>query len=170
MTADNAQIVDGCRRGDRKAQRALYDMTAPMALGVCMRYAASRAEAEDLMQDGYVRVFENIGRLKEPKALQGWVRQVMTSVCINTVRRRVRFVSLDKEPVEAVDTPMDVFADEEVVHALQRLAPQKRTVFNMVAVEEMGYDEVAAKLKCSESNVRALFSRAKKELTDILIG
>lgn len=170
MTADNAQIVDGCRRGDRKAQRALYDMTAPMALGVCMRYAASRAEAEDLMQDGYVRVFENIGRLKEPKALHGWVRQVMTSVCINTVRRRVRFVSLDKEPVEAVDTPMDAFVDEEVVHALQRLAPQKRTVFNMVAVEEMGYDEVAAKLKCSESNVRALFSRAKKELTDILIG
>ena len=139
-------------------------------MGVCMRYAASREEAEDLMQDGYVRVFDRIGKMKDPKALQGWVRQVMCSVCINAVRRKMRFVSLDKEPVEAVDTPMDPFAADEVVHALQQLAPQKRVVFNMVAVEEMPYDEVAATLKCSESNVRALFARAKKELIEKLTG
>lgn len=170
MTADYAQIVEGCRRGDRKAQRTLYDMTAPMAMGVCMRYASSRAEAEDLVQDGYVKVFEGIGRLKEPRALPAWVRQVMTNVCINANRRKLRFASLDATPVEAVDTPLDPFAESEMVKALQGLQPQKRVVFNMVAVEEMPYSDIAAKLGCSESNVRALFARAKKELIEKLIG
>lgn len=137
-----------------------------MAMGVCMRYAASRDEAQDMMQDGYVRVFEHIGRLKEPQALTGWVRRVMTNVCINATRRRVRFERLEAVAEEVADTPMDSFLMEEAVKALQRLAPQKRLVFNMVAVEEMSYAEVAKELKCSESNVRALFARAKKEVVE----
>ena len=64
MSANNLDILSGCRKNNRQAQKALYDSFAPMAMGVCMRYAHSRAEAEDWLQDGFVRVFEKIGQVR----------------------------------------------------------------------------------------------------------
>ena len=149
MAADFTHIVEGCRRRDRVAQRQLYDAMAPMAMGVCMRYVRNREEAQDLMQEGFVHVFEHLSQLREVEKLPAWVRKVMGVA-------------------DRAEQPLDPFADEEVVLALQQIAPQQQVVFNLVAVEEYSYDEAAKLLHCSEVNVRALYSRARHQLRELL--
>ncbi|MBP3762573.1 MAG: sigma-70 family RNA polymerase sigma factor [Bacteroidales bacterium] len=168
MEPDYTQLVEGCRRGDPHAQRALYDALSPMALGVCMRYARDRHTAQDLLQDGFIKVFENIGRLKKPESVGAWVYKVMVNRCVNHCKRHRSPLPLDEVADTPVSLPLDPFALEEVVGALQQLPPQQRTVFNLVEVEDYSYSEVAARLQCSEHTVRANLSRAKSRLKEIL--
>ena len=168
MTADYTQMVEGCKRRDRKAERALYEAMAPMAMGICLRYVRDREEAQDLMQDGFVRVFENIGRLREPLQVRTWVYRVMLNVCFKHYHRQEGKVPTMLADVEQVTLPLDPFSAEEIVAAVQQLSPAQRMAFNLLAVEEYSYAEAAKELHCSEVNVRALYSRAKKELRNIL--
>lgn len=168
MTADYKHIMEGCRRHDRKAQQTLYEAMAPMAMGVCMRYSSDRDEAQDLMQDGFVKVFEQIGKVREPERLASWIYRVMLSVCVKNYHRKVRRKMAEMTVVEQVELPLDPFADEEIVAALQRLAPAQRQVFNLVAVEGYSYTDAAHEMRCSEVNVRALYSRARMELRNLL--
>ena len=168
MTADYKHIMEGCRRHDRKAQQALYEAMAPMAMGVCMRYSSDRDEAQDLMQDGFVKVFEKIGRVREPEHLAAWIYRVMFSVCMKNYRRKVRRKTAEMAVVEPVELPLDPFADEEIVAALQQLAPAQRHVFNLVTVEGYSYTDAAHEMRCSEVNVRALYSRARMEMRNLL--
>ena len=168
MEPDLTQIVEGCRRRDPRSQRALYDALAPMAMGVCMRYARDRHTAQDLMQDGFLKVFENISRLRQPERVGAWAYQVMVNRCINHCKQQRPVQSLDDNVPSPVTMPLDPFADEEIVLALQQLPPQQRLVFNLIEVEDRPYEEVAAQLRCSEVNLRALLSRAKARLRDLL--
>lgn len=168
MSANNLDILSGCRKNNRQAQKALYDSFAPMAMGVCMRYARSRAEAEDWLQDGFVRVFEKIGQVRSEAQLGAWIYSVMTHVCLKHCRKRRLPIQEVGDEVDVVEFPTDPFANEEVVTALQQIAPQQRAVFNLMAVEEYNYAEAAKELQCSESNVRALYSRAKSRLRELL--
>jgi RNA polymerase sigma-70 factor (ECF subfamily) len=107
------------------------------------------------MQDGYIRVFENIGKLKKPESLMSWVYQVMTNVCITALKREQERVPIDDVTSEIVVPPENPFADEEVVEALQKIMPSQRLVFNLIEVDDYSIEEVAKELKCTEVNVRA---------------
>ena len=168
MTADYAYLINGCRRHDRRAQRALYDTFAPMAMGVCMRYATDRDAAQDLLQDGFVQVFEHIGRVRDPERLGGWIYRVILNECLQHYRRNERQLYVDDVMVEKVELPLDPFGTEEVVLALQKLTPAQRTAFNLVEVEGYTYQAAASEMHCSEVSVRALLSRAKSRLKEIL--
>lgn len=172
MEADYTQIVTGCRHHDRKAQRALYDAMAPMAMGVCMRFARSRPEAQDLMQDGFIRVFEKIGKLDNPESLGAWVYHIMLNTCINHYQRTVRMESIEEHRdafTPLATPPDDPFSNEEVVLALQQITPQQRLVFNLVDVEGMDEQSVSKQLGCKLTTVRSLRSKAKKNLQEILL-
>lgn len=162
------QLVEDCRRRDREAMRRLYEATAPMALGVCMRYCGDRDTAQDLMQDGYVRIFEGIGRLREPERLMAWVYQVMVNVCLTHCKWREETVSLDEMEEDPAVPFTDPFSDEEVVVALQRLPERQRMVFNLLEVEGVTPEETARQLKTSVRNVRVLFVRACNRLKELL--
>ena len=168
MSDDYTQIVEGCRRRDAKAQRALYDTMAPMAMGVCMRYARNREEAQDWMQDGFIKVYEKLGSLREPAKLGAWVYQIMVNVCINHYHRAKHAVEVDDDPTLAVTMPLDPFAAEEIVAALQQLTAPQRTVFNMVEVEGYSCVEVAQELKQEPSSIRSTLCRAKAQLRALL--
>lgn len=173
MEADYAAIVKGCRRRDRSAQRALYDALAPMALGVCMRFASDRDAAQDLMQDGFILVFEKIGSLREPQKLPAWVYHLMLNTCINCYRSSFRMESIDDVSSQTLTQELstafaDPFANEEIVLAMQKLSPQQRMVFNLVVVEEFSFDEAAKELHCTPVTVRSILSRAKSRLREIL--
>ena len=168
MTTELEQIVDGCKRKNPIAQKKLYELYAPKMLGLCMRYTHSRDEAQDLLHDGIIKVFENISRLRKPESVGAWVYQVMVNRCLNHCKQRRPLASLDDNVPTPVALPLDPFADQEIVLALQQLPPQQRLVFNLIEVEDRPYDEVAATLRCSEVNLRALLSRAKARLRDIL--
>ena len=168
MAANYAHIIEGCRRHDRRAQRALYEAFAPMAMGVCMRYASDRDAAQDLLQDGFVRVFENIAQVRHPERLGAWVYRLMLNECLRQYRRNRPTVYAEDVQADGVQLPLDPFGTEEVVAALQRLSPAQRTAFNLVEVEGYSYEEAALKMKCSEVNVRALLCRAKHCLRELV--
>lgn len=168
MSMENAEIVEGCKRRNAKAQRALYDVTSSKAMGICMRYARNRADAEDMLQEGYIRVFEKIKSLKEPESLQSWVARIMVNNCIQTLRKSQRIVLTDEEDALGVTVNYDPYATDDIVASLQTLQPQQRVVFNMCEVEGYSYEETAKQLQCSEVNVRALLCRAKRTLREQL--
>lgn len=162
------QLVEDCRRRDRHAMRRLYDTTAPMAMGVCMRYCGDREEARDVMQDGYIKVFEGLGRLQEPEKLMAWVYQLMVNTCLNHLRSRVETVGFDEVQEEPAVPPTDPFAEEEVVAALQQLPARQRAVFNLLEVEGVTPEETARRMKTGVKNVKVLFCRACNGLREIL--
>ena len=178
MFTDRVQLVAACQRKDSRALKQLYDELAPAMLGVCMRYTRSRDEAQDLLHDGFIKAFENIGKLKEPSALDAWVRQIMVNVSINYVMRRNKVVYCDMENLtnrmDAEDAQVSDGNDgapdfdevdarvEEVVSAVQSLPDRYRLVFNMRAVEELDYDEIAKRLEQPLSTVRSYMSRARQ--------
>ena len=168
MSVDYAHILEGCFRRDRRAQQVLYDTFAPMAMGVCMRYAPDRDAAQDLLQEGFVRVFEHLNQVRDPEKLGSWVYTVVLNECLKQLKKRPSMPFVDDLTVERVELPLDPFGMEEVVLALQRLAPAQRLVFNLMEVEGYTIEETAREMKCSESNVRALLCRAKGRLREIL--
>ena len=168
MEEKYTQLVKDCRKRDRDAMRRLYETTAPMAMGVCMRYCRNRETAQDLMQEGYIKVFEHLGRLREPEKLMAWVHRLMVNECLNYIRKHREMLPLDTVKVEPVAPPADPFTTEEVVRALQALPERQRAVFNLLEVEGVTPENVAQKLKTSEKNVRVLFTRACKQLQEIL--
>lgn len=167
MSMDYAQIAEGCRRRDPKAQRALYYAAAGMCMGICMRYAEGRDEAQDMMQEGFIKVFERIGTLKNAEVLMAWVRGVMVNSCIDWQRSRRRWQPMD-EVEEPEDFAADPYAMEEIVAAMQQLTAMPRTVFNLCEVEGYTMNEAAKMLKTSKDAVKVALSRARQQLRQIL--
>lgn len=168
MSEKYTQLVQDCRRRDRKAMRQLYDLTAPMAMGVCMRYSHDRDTAQDLMQEGYIKVYEKIGKLKEPEKVMSWVYRVMVNECINHCKRQKPLELLDDVGEEPAVFQTDPFGMEEVVLTLQQLPPRQRAVFNMLEVEGLTEEEVAEQMKTPVTNVRTMMVRAKKRMKELL--
>lgn len=164
MSTDYAQIIDGCRHRNARAQRALYDEVAPMAMGICMRYTRGRDDAQDMLQEGMVKVFERIGRLNDPARLKSWVARIMVRTCIDHLKQRRWMTLPDGDIPEEPSFTIDPFEAETVVAALQTLPPQQRAVFNMCEVDGYQQSEVAEQLGCSQNNVRVLLCRAKDSL------
>ncbi len=167
---DYAQLVKGCRRRDAKAQRALYDEMAPMVTGVCMRFASDRDEAQDMVQDVFVKVFERIGSLKEGDNLGAWVYRIVMNTCLDRLRRRGRTVSMEESGIEVPAVETDPFTMEEVVKAVQQLPPLMRAVFNLCDVEGYTLDEAAQRLKSNNQAVRVALHRARGRLKELLEG
>lgn len=168
MSENYTQLVEDCRHRDGKAMRRLYELTAPMAMGVCRRYSRDRATAQDLMQEGYIKVYEGIGRLREPERLMSWIYQVMVNECINHCRRTDRAEYLEDAGLEPVTFQVDPFGTEEVMLALQQLPPRHRAVFNLLEVEGQSEEEVAERMRTTVANVRTMMTRAKQSLRELL--
>lgn len=171
MLNNHEQIVSACKRKDSKAMKLLYEELSPTMLGVCMRYTHSRDEAQDLLHDGFIKVFEKIDQLRKPEALVSWVYRIMVSVSIDYVKKNQEIVycdlkQQDEENEPHVEEPYDLDAEnttvEEIVAILQSLPDRYRLMFNMREVEEMRYEEIAEQLKLPMTTVRSYVSRAKK--------
>ena len=170
MSEEYTQLVKRCCKHDERAMRALYEEMAPMAMGVCMRYSRSREEAQDLLQDGFVKVFEKLGTLKDPERVGAWIHQIMVNVCIDSFHRRKELRFIDDTLEEPVTLPLDPFAMDEIVAAIQKLPPHQQAVFNLVEVEGYSCEEAAQRLGQTSSAVRATLCRAKAALRGMLRG
>lgn len=167
MSSDIEHIIKLCCRHNSKAQRELYDCFAAKMMGVCMRYAPDRATAQDLLQDGFIRVFDKLHKLREPQAVEAWIYRIMVSTCINYLNRQFRrhesldtLTDTDNEPAFNADP----YVADELMAAIATLPAGQRLAFNLREVEGYEFAEIASQMGCSEVNVRALISRAKSNL------
>lgn len=175
MGIELEHIVKAAGRQEMWAQSLLYERFAPKMYAVCRRYTRSRDEANDLLQEAFIKVFETIKQLQNVQVVEAWIRQIVVNCCINYVTRHRKLVYVDIKQfelqheellIEDFNDPFDTddYDVEDVFAAVQKLSPACRLVFNMHEVDEMPYAEIASLLGQNEASVRATLARAKQTL------
>jgi RNA polymerase sigma-70 factor (ECF subfamily) len=166
-------MIEGCKKGDKKAQKAFYDHFASKMLGVCMRYAKDKAEAEDMLQESFIKLFQNIHKYRGEGSFEGWVRRVVVFNAINLYKHRVRHFqeSLDIKDYDAQYSD-DVIANisaKEILAFVQQMPDGYRLIFNLFAIEGFSHKEIGEQLGIAVGTSKSQYSRArdwmKKELS-----
>lgn len=165
-------IIQECIEGKRLSQKCLYDHFAGKMLGVCMRYARDRAEAEDMLQEGFIKVFQNIGKFKHEGSFEGWIRRIMIFTAINWFKQRSRKFQedLDQEGFDAPyeDDMVGKIAAKEILTLVQQMPEGYRLVFNLYAIEGYTHREIGELLGIAEGTSKSQYSRAKQYMQGVL--
>ena len=167
-------ILQGCIRNNPAAQKALYEKYSAKMLVVCYRYAHNREDAEDMLQEGFIKVFSQIHTFENRGALEGWIRRIIVHTCINNLKKNKRFnESVDLIHANALQVREDsipsIMQAKEVVECIRQLPIGYRTVLNLYAIEGFAHKEIAQMLDIEESTSRSQYTRAKAMLEDVLI-
>ena len=165
-------LASACAKGDETAFDRLYHQYASKMLVVCSRYARDRDEARDLLQEGFIRVFEQIHTFRGDGSLEGWVRRVMVSVALaqyqrNATRQQQVVRLSDEEPQNEPFTAEEItsqIAFDEMLHMIQHLTPAYRMVFNLYVFEGMKHHEIASQLGISEGTSKSNLAQARRIL------
>jgi RNA polymerase sigma-70 factor (ECF subfamily) len=163
------QVLEGCRRGNRASQEHLYRQFFALGMSVCIRYARVQEEAREMCNDGFERIFKNIGSLREPAAFKGWFRTLMVRASVDYHRKYFRAQlptdSLDfAAEVEVEPSVLDALSADEKLALVQEMPPSLRVVFNLYAVEGYNTAEIAVMLGIEEGTARANLVRARTRL------
>ncbi|MEO8148172.1 MAG: sigma-70 family RNA polymerase sigma factor [Bacteroidia bacterium] len=168
------QLVKACLDGNNAAQRQFYEQYARRMMGLCLRYAVNTEEAEDFLQDGFIKVFEKMHSFEFRGSLAGWVRRIVLNTILDRLRRDIHLkdnVSLDNHlEVAGNDNPYQHLGAKELIKLVQSLPTGYRTVFNLFAVEGYSHKEIAQSLNISESTSKSQYLRAKEQLQKKLIS
>lgn len=169
---DLETIVDQCKRNDRAAQAALYKWLAPKLLGLCVRYLQNRDEAEDAMQDAFVKIFTGLSSYKGHGSFEGWAKRIAVNTALTALKKKRRMafdrnlqMIEDKEVQEDEHQPLSM---EFILKCLHQLPVGYRTIINLYLIEKFSHAEIAEKLSISESTSRSQFARARQALMKLL--
>jgi RNA polymerase sigma factor (sigma-70 family) len=159
------QIVSDCKKGDRIAQGNLFDLYAPKMLGVCIRYFHSRTEAEDILQEGFIKVFTKIKSYKGEGAFEGWMKRIFINTALEQIRKKKNmYVVSDFEQVaheHYTDDLVNNLDTSILLKLIDALPIGYRTVFNLYAIEGYPHKEIAELLEISEGTSKSQLSRAR---------
>ncbi|MEI7490086.1 MAG: sigma-70 family RNA polymerase sigma factor [Bacteroidota bacterium] len=167
------KIVKDCIAGKRQAQKLLFDTFAPLMLGVCIRYCRDRDEAEDILQEAFIKVFQNIHSFRGEGSLTGWIKRVVVNHAINYINKRNKIARHEKideiRETEIIDMNEVIEFPEEYNPALllkliQELPSGYRTVFNLHIFEDYGHKEIAEALGISENTSKTQLFKARRWL------
>ncbi|WNJ17225.1 sigma-70 family RNA polymerase sigma factor [Pontibacter sp. G13] len=173
MGSSLSSIVSGCKKRRPADQKRLYDLFAPKMMAVCYRYGRTAEEAHDMMQEGFIKVFENIGKFQDRGSLEGWVRRIMVNTAIDLIRKNRHYhQQLEVQEGLAPDPSADALDDlqaEELMEVIQSLPDGYRMVFNLYAIEGYSHAEIGKKLDISESTSRSQYTRARSLLKKLVL-
>ena len=162
------ELVQGCLDGDRRSQESLYTRYARRMYAVCLRYARHELEAQDLMQEGFIRVFEKLHAFRMEGSLEGWVRRIMVHTAINHYRKKsFQMERFGLEHLPETPVPSSAVGDlgeQELMALIAELPDGYRHVFNLYAIEGYDHSEIAVMLGCGESTSRSQLSKARSFL------
>jgi RNA polymerase sigma factor (sigma-70 family) len=168
------QIIELCAKHDRKAQKELYDKYSRLLLGVCLRYATDRAEAEDILQDSFLKIFFNINDFSGTGSFIGWLRKVAVNTAITHYHKNLKYkYHVEIEEYESVETGAvsfeeDFYTSDELFMVLNELPTGYRMVFNLYAVEGYKHKEIAEMLGIDTNTSKSQYSRAKAVIREKL--
>jgi len=175
MNTDNnlIRMWEGCLQNDRKQQELLYRTLAPKMMAVCMRYATDRDEAQDILQEGFIKMFNNAHKYRGDGNLEGWIRRIMVHTAISRYRKLKPMVLVEDMAENTVataasrnDNNLEV---NDLLKLIQQLPQAYRSVFNMYAVEGYSHQEIGNKLGITELLSRTTLYRARNILKEKLM-
>lgn len=168
---DYQQLVKDCLKGKPEAQRELYEHFSPLMLAVCYRYVKSMADAEDVMQEGFFKVFRSLHQYRVDGELGAWIRRIMVNESLNHLKANKKYQT-DIEPEKGAayhttdDDPVVRLQGKELAELIRKLPPGFRTIFNLHAVEGYKHVEIAGLLGISEGTSRSQYARARGQLIE----
>jgi RNA polymerase sigma-70 factor (ECF subfamily) len=167
-------ILKGCLQNDPAAQRELYNRYSPKMLSVCYRFAHNREDAEDMLQEGFIKIFSQMHTFGNRGAFEGWIRRIIVHTCINILKKNKKF----NESVDIIHATGAMVREEsvpsivqakQIVECIRMLPIGYRTVLNLYALEGYSHREIGMMLDIEESTSRSQYTRAKAMLEEILV-
>ena len=163
------QLIKGCKEKNATAQRQLYERFAKKMMGLCLRYSDCEEEAQDLLQDGFIKVFERINSYSGSGSLEGWIKKVMVNTALDNFRKKKheRFqieLENEKNQLAVHEEAHDNLSAKELLKIIQRLPAGYRTVFNLYVIDGYSHKEIGEMLGITESTSKSQFSRARLQL------
>ncbi|WP_161889942.1 RNA polymerase sigma factor [Pontibacter russatus] len=170
--SDEDKLIEGCIAGKRDMQQLLYDQYSRKMMAVCLRYAPTTFEAEDMMQEAFVKVFTHIGNFKRDCPLEFWIRKIMVNTALKHLRSK-QLLTVSHEADEVSNLASDSFSLtgyslDELLSMVQSLAPRYRMVFNLYAIEGYNHKEIGEMLDISEGTSKSQYSRARAILQSMI--
>jgi len=165
------ELIDGCLKNNREAQRRLYEKYAPAMMGVCMRYSGTREKAEDVLMDGFTKVFQNLSSFKGDSSLDSWIRAIMVKTAISHFRAEKKHLQQDdlddNEAAAAVNSGQESsiitkLEAKQVMEMVAQMPDDLRVIFNMRLVEDYSFRDIAQALDRNENTVRVYYQRARQ--------
>lgn len=160
------KLIESCRKGDRAAQKVLYDRLAPRMFSLCIRYVGDRDLAQDMLQEGFIILFTRLDSYKGEGSFEGWARKIFVTTVLMELRRKDTLkMSEDLESVRGMKTEvtsqMQNIGYKDLMRLISELPPGFRTVFNMYAIEGFSHKDIGDMLGISETTSRTQLSRAR---------
>ncbi len=173
------EIIEGCRANKRVAQEQLYKMYFGKMLSVCLRYFKDRDTAQEVLQEGFIKVFDKLQSYDNIGSFDGWIRRIVANTAIDTIRKSKKSHLYVENDWQLGETNDDFTEDQELVQllelkseiamkAIQSLSPAYKMVFNLFVFENYSHKEIAAELEISEGTSKSNFAKAKQNLQKIL--
>ena len=167
------ELIQGCQREDAHCQRELFNRYAGKMMTVCLRYARHRAEAEDLLQDSFIKIFDNMKQFEGKGAFEGWIRRIV----VNTALKSISKMAFQRENIgtegmiESAVAPsvLSHLTEQELLGLIAKLPSGYRTVFNLFVLEDMSHREIAEVLGIEESTSRSQLVKARNMLQGFVL-
>lgn len=166
---DERQLVKDCLKGKPQAQKELYEQFSEKMLGVCYRYTKSLKDAEDILQEGFVKVFLGLNQYKFEGELGAWIRRIMVNTALNYLKRNRKYrneMVFAEQPLHPVtdDNPVIRLQAKELADLVRQLPPGYQTIFNLHAVEGYSHVEIGEMLGITDGTSRSQYARARATL------
>ncbi len=166
-------IVTNCKRADRAAQKQLYELFAGKMFAICLRYTRSKDDANDLLHDGFIKVFRSISGFNSLGSFEGWMRRVFVSIALESIRRKETVIFTNDYEVDnntnASYSHVIESIDFDALQALiEKLPTGYKTVLKLYSIEGYSHREIAEMLNISPETSRSQLSRAKNTLKELL--
>lgn len=163
------ELIQRCKAKDKKAEKQLYERYAPKMWGVCIRFAKNRMGAEDIMQEGFVKVFDKLEQYNDQGSFEGWIRKTIVNTAINHYKKNINHnkeLDIDEVTIKNQLEPrvIDQLTVNELMEVIRELPEGYRLVFNLFVVEGYSHKEIAEKLDITENTSKSQLSRARNVL------
>ncbi|MEO8861761.1 MAG: RNA polymerase sigma factor [Ginsengibacter sp.] len=164
-TPSESDLIQGCINGDRQMQELLYKRFSSKMYGVCLRYSGSADDANDLLQEGFIKIYKNLGKFRGEGSFEGWIRRIFVNTAIEHFRKKVKLYNVSEvqeSTMEDTDiSVLDKLAVKDIIVLVNELAPGYKTIFNMHVIEGYSHKEIAEILGINEGTSKSQLARAK---------
>ena len=167
------ELIKGLQKGDSKAQKFVYEKYAAIMLGICIRYLKNQMDAEEIMLNGFVRIFQNISQFEHKGSFEGWMKRIVINEALGFLRKKEPLhLAIEKEHIQvAAEANAETdLAVEDLLNLLHELPAGYRTVFNLYAIEGYSHKEIAEMLEITEGTSKSQLSKARALLQKRLTG
>jgi len=167
-----SDLIKGCIEGDAQMQRLLYDQFSPKMYGVCLRYTENTEDANDVMQEGFIKVYKSLSKFRAEGSFEGWIRRIFINTSIEHYRKKVKLYNVTEVQENTIEDSeldaLDSLATKDILNIVNKLSPGYKQVFNLHVVEGYSHKEIADLLGITEGTSKSQLARAKGVLKKMI--